>query len=582
MSERYTRLFALEGNLYSEGSPVVISAGALLKDNQTGAVFAQLKIRNIGDRRIKAAAVRIMCFDTLGKPLEGVVEKEYLDLDAGCGAEFGQKALLSLPDASARSFSTSVTWVAFSDNTVWNASGEMLSALPKLDSLSEALGDEELVKQYRLKYGTRAKVFPQKHKDLWFCACGALNRTDEEVCHVCGSRLATLLPFDAEALKAEKDARLQKEADERRRAEEQAKAAAAEKAAKAKKAAQKAKKTAMIVIPIACVCTAFVLLLTQVIVPKQKYNKAMGLIDAGEYEAAYAILEDIGKPEKIVQSKHDRAMSHIAEGEYETAFNLLMEIGKVGDFTEENKYKWAMTLLDEKNYDGAYKLFKEINYEDSEEQWKKIRAEYYDYDSIVAAGIGGTFFFGSYEQDNNTSNGKENIEWIVLTKKDNKLLAVSRYALDCQPYAAEGVHATWETSALRSWLNENFINEAFSSSIMQEIISETTVPAQNNPEYEMADPGSDTQDKIFLLSISEAKTFFNKKIPMGCAPTAYAVAQGAYHADNGNTWWWLRSPGYLDMPRAAGGTYDGGINYIGSALYISCSVRPAMWIDLSN
>ena len=42
MSERYTRLFALEENLYSDGSPVVISAGALLKDNQTGAVLAQL------------------------------------------------------------------------------------------------------------------------------------------------------------------------------------------------------------------------------------------------------------------------------------------------------------------------------------------------------------------------------------------------------------------------------------------------------------------------------------------------------------------------------------------------------------
>lgn len=582
MSERYTRLFALEENLYSEGSPVVVSAGALLKDNQTGAVLAQLKIKNIGDKRVKAAAVRITCFDTLGKPLEGAVEKEYLDLDTGRGAEFGQKTLVSLPDASTRSFSVSVAWVAFSDNMVWNPSEEALSALPKQDSLSKALGDEELVKQYRLKYGAGTKSFPRKYKDLWFCACGALNRADEEDCHVCGQKLANLLPFDAEALKAEKDARLQKEADERRRAEEQAKAAAEEKAARAKKAAQKAKKIAAIVIPVVCACAAFVLLLTQVIIPKQKYNKAMSLIDAGEYQTAYGILEKIGKPEAIVQNKYDRAMACIDKGEYGTAFNLLTEIGKADDFTEESKYDWAMTLLDEKNYDDAYKLFKEIDHEDSKEQWKKIRARYYDYDSIAAAGIGDTFFFGSYEQDNNTSDGKEDIEWIVLTKKDNKLLVISRYALACQPYAAEGDHATWETCALRSWLNENFINEAFSSSIMQEIIPETTVPAQNNPEYEMADPGNDTQDKIFLLSITEAKTFFNKKIPMECAPTAYAAAQGAYRADNGNTWWWLRTPGFLDMPRAAGGTYDGGISYIGNALYISSSVRPAMWIDLSK
>lgn len=582
MSERYTRLFALEENLYSEGSPVVLSAGALLKDKQTGAVLAQLKIRNIGDRRIKAAAVRIACFDTLGKPLEGVVEKEYLDLDAGRGAEFGQKTLISLPDASARSFSVSVTWVAFSDNLVWNASEKALSALPKPDSLSKALGDEELVKQYRLKYGAGAKTFPRKYKGLWFCACGALNRADEEVCHVCGQKLAAILPFDAEALKAEKDARLQREADERRRAEEEAKAAAEEKAARAKKAAQKAKKIAAIVIPVVCACVAFVLLLTQVIIPKRKYNEAMSLIDAGEYATAYGILEDIGKPEAIVQSKYDRAMACIDKGEYEAAFRLLTEIGKADDFTEENKYNWAMALLAEENDDDAYMLLKEINYGDSKELREKLRDRYYDYESIAVARVGDAFFFGSYEQDNNKSNGKEDIEWIVLAKKDNKLLVVSHYALDCQPYAAEGDHATWETCALRSWLNQSFINEAFSSSIMQEIIAETTVQAQNNPEYEMVNPGNDTRDKIFLLSISEAKTFFNKKIPMGCAPTAYAVAQGAYCADNGNTWWWLRSPGYLDMPRAAGGTYDGGVSYIGNALYISSSVRPAMWIDLST
>ena len=114
MSERYTRLFALEENLYSDGSPVVISAGALLKDNQTGAVLAQLKIRNIGGKTIKAAAVRITCFDTVGKPLEGTAEKEYLDLAAGylgalllrrgdVGCVFGQYCLERLRGGAVRS-----------------------------------------------------------------------------------------------------------------------------------------------------------------------------------------------------------------------------------------------------------------------------------------------------------------------------------------------------------------------------------------------------------------------------------------------------------------------------------------------
>ena len=43
MSERYSKLSALPENLYSTGAPVIIAAGALLKDNQTGKVLAQLK-----------------------------------------------------------------------------------------------------------------------------------------------------------------------------------------------------------------------------------------------------------------------------------------------------------------------------------------------------------------------------------------------------------------------------------------------------------------------------------------------------------------------------------------------------------
>lgn len=545
MSERYTRLFALEENLYSEGSPVVVSAGALLKDNQTGAVLAQLKIKNIGDRRIKAAAVRIACFDTLGKPLEGTAEKEYLDLDAGRGAEFGQKTLISLPDASARSFSVSVAWVAFSDNTVWNASGEALSALPKPDSLSKALGDEELVKQYRLKYGAAARSFPQKHKDLWFCACGALNRADEEACHVCGQKLAALLPFDAEALKAEKDARLQKEAEERRKAEEEATAAAAEKAKKRKKAA-------MIVTPIICFCIAFVILLTQVIIPKQKFNKAMRLIDSGEYDAAYEMLEKLGNTEAIAASKYDRAMEYIDAQDYETAWELLdgLESGDIKE-AKDNLFH----IIEEKDTDLYNRLF------------------------LFEAGVGDTIIFGSYEQDNDKANGKESIEWIVLAKDDDRLLIISRHALDCQPYNTIYRDITWEACTLRQWLNNDFINTAFSDTERAKIPT-VTVSEGINPQFNTK-PGNSTQDRVFLLSITETDRLLDSDTA-ACKPTVYASDRGAFVADNGNTEWWLRSPGYY-QGGAALVEIDGSIFYYGSDGNHDCiAVRPAMWIDLST
>ena len=38
--------------------------------------------------------------------------------------------------------------------------------------------------------------------------------------------------------------------------------------------------------------------------------------------------------------------------------------------------------------------------------------------------------FGKYEQDNSLDNGKEDIEWIVLEKNENKFLLISKYILD--------------------------------------------------------------------------------------------------------------------------------------------------------
>ena len=63
MSERYSRLFSLSENLYAVGSPVVIAAGTLLKDNQTGRIVAQLKLRSISSKTIIGAKVKLRLFD---------------------------------------------------------------------------------------------------------------------------------------------------------------------------------------------------------------------------------------------------------------------------------------------------------------------------------------------------------------------------------------------------------------------------------------------------------------------------------------------------------------------------------------
>ena len=195
--------------------------------------------------------------------------------------------------------------------------------------------------------------------------------------------------------------------------------------------------------------------------------------------------------------------------------------------------------------------------------------------------VGSIVTFGSYEQDNNTSNGKEPIEWIVLDVQDGKSLVVSKYALDCQLYNTEISKVTWETCSLRTWLNGTFLKEAFSAE-EQDKIPTVTVPADKNPSYS-TDPGKDTQDRVFLLSIPEVNQYFASDTERQCKPTAYAIAQGSgVNTSLGTCWWWLRSPG-SDSVSAAGVTYAGSVTHYGGAVHrVNCGICPAMWINLDS
>lgn len=203
---------------------------------------------------------------------------------------------------------------------------------------------------------------------------------------------------------------------------------------------------------------------------------------------------------------------------------------------------------------------------------------YQQRNSMVNIQTGDSFLFGEYEQDNNPSNGKEQIEWEVLDKTDNRILVISKKALCCYPYLNEYENTTWADSEMRSWLNRSFYQDAFSS-YHQEMILDTEVTADRNPEYS-TDSGSDTNDRIYLLSIDEVKKYFNSQSSRMCQPTVYAKVQGSYLLDS-NSWWWLRTPG-KDGKHISLVYTDGEIVSEGFRTYVTDgTVRPVMWLDLS-
>ena len=196
------------------------------------------------------------------------------------------------------------------------------------------------------------------------------------------------------------------------------------------------------------------------------------------------------------------------------------------------------------------------------------------------AQVGDIITFGNYEQDNKTANGKEEIEWKVLEKDQNgKMLLISRYALDCRHYHSKNEKVTWETSDIRSWLNNDFYNTAFTKS-QRAKIKTTTLENRDNADYN-TDGGNDTKDKVFLLSFDEAKTYLPSTIERVCIATKYAESQGSQlESLTRSCRWWLRSPGST-LYTASFVKVDGFILQLGTPVAVEKrSIRPAMWIDL--
>lgn len=286
MNERYTKLFSLQNNLYAEGSPVIIAAGALLKDNSTSTVLAQLKFQNISKTSVKALTVKIAASDTLGNRIGDMIEYQYLDLSAVRNNYFGQKTPIKLPDNKTRSFSVRVTEVIFSDNTVWTSNNNQWEPLKVQINLEDALGDMQLAKQYRIQYGSSCIYMPTKEKDLWICACGTINHNNESRCCKCGNTADTIFSVDMDKLKADCDERVEMEKKKAEEAE--------------RKIKQSMKRGALITV-ILIVCIVIISILGNYIYKEITYRHSIKLMESGQCKKAIEIFNSLGnyKHEKI-------------------------------------------------------------------------------------------------------------------------------------------------------------------------------------------------------------------------------------------------------------------------------------------
>lgn len=195
--------------------------------------------------------------------------------------------------------------------------------------------------------------------------------------------------------------------------------------------------------------------------------------------------------------------------------------------------------------------------------------------------------FGAYPQKEHGAD-KTPIEWLVLDYDEatHTSLLVSRYNLDSHAFRDTDGDNMWENSIVRTWLNGEFYQRVFSAE-EQATIPDTPVDngaAQGYAEWNPTD-GTNTTDKVFLLSCAEAARYFglseweDSEKPRSSRTDYTGInKRGSYQTAEKkvSSSWMLRSPGRDEDGIAV----VGESGYLTSYRAIDChDVRPAIRVD---
>ena len=248
-----------------------------------------------------------------------------------------------------------------------------------------------------------------------------------------------------------------------------------------------------------------------------------------------------------------------AEGEYDIKIGLRFKAE--GDLKILNMKKKPIKFADKQKILAEYsKNYKRKNIADSSNT------------DIMSSNIGDTVTFGSY--DGNP------IEWVVLDKTDSKVMLFAKYNfMEERAYNTGQNYVPWETSDLRLWLNNEFLNKVFSKSEIS-AIADTNV---NNFE-ETDGYMNDTVDKVYLLSHADFEKYRDILYKYDAV---YEVDwwEEPYVRKGIGTFIWLRDS-YDYGPDM--GIYHSFINHYGECDSRaitqdgSMNIRPVIWLESSN
>lgn len=228
--------------------------------------------------------------------------------------------------------------------------------------------------------------------------------------------------------------------------------------------------------------------------------------------------------------------------------------------SKKSDYNEAVALYREGRYTEALEIFERLgNYEDSKLYIISINGAVSQGTVLgQAVKVGDTISFGNWDN----GDGDEKVKWLVISVDSEKKRAfvVSEEILEAMAY---GNNDSWRDSSLRAWLNNEFLNSAFSAEEKALIVNNLYEDYGENED----DIISASTDRITLLSRYECEKYLSEVMDR--------KAEGA-----GQTEWWLRTS--LGDGKIIYVADNGRIASLGGDMTQTLGVRPAMWIEFDQ
>lgn len=247
-----------------------------------------------------------------------------------------------------------------------------------------------------------------------------------------------------------------------------------------------------------------ILVISFVVIPNNQYQKAQQLLADERYSEAASAFEMLGDFR-----------------------DSMAKAQECSERINEEIYLEAMEYYEDNQDQEALKLFDQIpDYKDSQKMIEQI------YNRLA---VGGEIYFGYYED--------EPIAWEILKTERDRMLLITKEPVTQMAFHDDVKNITWETSAVREWLNHDFL-QGFSAEQQADILIDKT---------------NGLEDKVFLLSEEEYNSYPNIDFKT-------------------TSDWWLRTKTDSGMMFVYGGS--GEVNTTGDGVVRAKGIRPCIWINL--